>query len=80
MEILKKLISLALETTVKVVSKAFLFTTDSDIPCPSVLKLIQLQLRTNGRTVQIKNIPMPEVVDLKAAGYIKSQIHGIAVD
>ena len=29
---------------------------------------------------QIKNIPMPEVVDLKAAGYIKSQIHGIAVD
>ena len=27
-----------------------------------------------------KNIPMPEVVDLKAAGYIKSQIHGIAVD
>lgn len=30
--------------------------------------------------VQIKNIPMPEVVDLKAAGYIKSQIHGIAVD
>ena len=26
------------------------------------------------------NIPMPEVVDLKAAGYIKSQIHGIAVD
>lgn len=30
--------------------------------------------------VQIKNIPMPEVVDLKAVGYIKSQIHGIAVD
>lgn len=52
----------------------------SDIPCPSVLKLFQLQLRANRGTVQIKNIPMPEVVDLKAAGYIKSQIHGIAVD
>ena len=48
--------------------------------CPSVLKLFQLQLRANRGTVQIKNIPMPEVVDLKAAGYIKSQLHGIAVD
>ncbi len=39
----------------------------------------KIKARTT-EVVQIKNIPMPEVVDLKAAGYIKSQIHGIAVD
>ena len=39
----------------------------------------KIKTRT-AEVVQIKNIPMPEVVDLKAAGYIKSQIHGIAVN
>lgn len=39
----------------------------------------KIKART-AEVVQITIIPMPEVVDLKAAGYIKSQFHGTAVD